>query len=698
MLVAVRASACQCYPHALYNLSTSENNVLIEAACSSSPNSVLSKKSFQCDLFAASNEEIFIGIIQPLLHIVTIPNKAKQAVVVLNGSSECLKDVLGEHNGVLHACCQYLFSPQCKVKHVQASVVSISQDGRKMRDALSKSESHPADSLSIYEDIESQVTHIEGHIESISLNAFQDVDTLCSAALVFKGGVSIISLFLEVEHCTPSHFHVVCVPVDAANGIPSPVMEDLSRVGCALVDPSSSVSASVRVVTSTALTKFIYPALVGNQPGAWISCFNLVSSSGKSETFEAASAIASLAQNIYFSRLRRFHYASTVSPSPVPAPAAEMIDLPATLRTPIGELSVSSRLQKRDAETISRSMEGADSSERVCQCAKEWESYKRGVDAAVVALKDEVSSYVAQLKETKEQLIESMQDQDPYSFMGGPGFSGRGGSHNAFDREKNPRRRIFDDSLSSSFEEAGNLRPSVTVTKGFKPLNAQQRKASLSKLLSATPTTQRCGFDIPLSKGGDECLQGTRLTRLKYGAQERVVEGTPGCSSPSPSFTSSAVGPTRSRRSTSPLPVERVSWCELDGTVEKKEDTTCRNGKNYAKIPLSNILSLLSKPYDLHWNAENRCERGNNEEAVSNTPVSHFPLWKQPLNSAVPHADSKSQFNFLFSEENLGKPSKMKFDRYRTASESTSGSMSYEEFLLREPCFQLKLSTLVRKS
>ncbi|CAG9575033.1 conserved hypothetical protein [Leishmania major strain Friedlin] len=262
------------------------------------------RKTVNYDVFTNSSTQLYDQVVEPLLATVLTPNRASQAVVVVDGQSGNRRHTLLDPvEGILAR------TARAAVAHPGVTSVSVSavtlEDNNTLTDIMPDRNSDAArEQPTILEDTCEQFTSVE------------DAHYLVLDSEVTWEGVlhRMTAAFAELKHQVISFifaFH-------ESTGLPNTTMQFVSftvnEVARGLKSSRHAVSSAAALVecrsptltfTATKLLYLLKPTLLGQQPGAWVASFSPVSllEAAEHETFQEAFAVAQTAARLYSSRI-----------------------------------------------------------------------------------------------------------------------------------------------------------------------------------------------------------------------------------------------------------------------------------------------------------------------------------------------------------------------------------------------------------
>ncbi|CBZ27592.1 conserved hypothetical protein [Leishmania mexicana MHOM/GT/2001/U1103] len=282
-----------------YTLYRTENSITIVDVVDNR-----ARKTVNYDVFTSSSTQLYDQVVEPLLATVLTPNRASQAVVVVDGQSGNRRHTLLDPvEGILTR------TARAAVAHPGVTSVSVSavtlEDNNTLTDIMPDRNADAAhEQPTILEDTCEQFTSVEdAHYVVLDSEATWD-------------GVlhRMTAAFAELKHQVISFifaFH-------ESTGFPNTTMQFVSftvnEVARGMKSSRHAVSSAAALVEcrsptlTFAATKLLYllkPMLLGQQPGAWVASFSPVSllEAAEHETFQEAFAVAQTAARLYSSRI-----------------------------------------------------------------------------------------------------------------------------------------------------------------------------------------------------------------------------------------------------------------------------------------------------------------------------------------------------------------------------------------------------------
>ncbi|AYU79355.1 hypothetical protein, conserved [Leishmania donovani] len=262
------------------------------------------RKTVNYDVFTSSSTQLYDQVVEPLLATVLTPDRASQAVVVVDGQSGNRRyTLLDPVEGILAR------TARAAVAHPGVTSVSVSavtlEDNNTLTDIMPDRNADAAhEQPTILEDTCEQFTSVEdAHYVVLDSEATWD-------------GVlhRMTAAFAELKHQVISFifaFH-------ESTGLPNTTMQFVSftvnEVARGMKSSRHAVSSAAALVecrsptltfTATKLLYLLKPTLLGQQPGAWVASFSPVSllEAAEHETFQEAFAVAQTAARLYSSRI-----------------------------------------------------------------------------------------------------------------------------------------------------------------------------------------------------------------------------------------------------------------------------------------------------------------------------------------------------------------------------------------------------------
>ncbi|KPI89275.1 hypothetical protein ABL78_1608 [Leptomonas seymouri] len=261
------------------------------------------RKTFNYDVDIKSQLELQEQVVEPLLMSVLTPNRASQAVVVVDGRAGTrFSTLIDVADGVLTNTARAA-AAHPDVASVSFSAVTL-EDNNTLVDILLPDRSLDAEEVTILEDTHEQFTSVEDacYVSLESAHAWEAVLRRVADA------------FTEHKH----QIYSFIFSFHASTGRPNTTMQFVSftvnEVTRGMRSSRHAVSSAVGLIecnsptltfTSTKLLYLLKPSLMGQQPGAWVACFSPVSivEAAERETFQEAFAVAQTASRLYSSRI-----------------------------------------------------------------------------------------------------------------------------------------------------------------------------------------------------------------------------------------------------------------------------------------------------------------------------------------------------------------------------------------------------------
>ncbi|KAG5476888.1 hypothetical protein LSCM1_05220 [Leishmania martiniquensis] len=262
------------------------------------------RKTLNFDVHTRSSTQLQDEVVEPLLATVLTPNRASQAVVVIDGQSWHRRyTLLDPVEGILAR------TARAAVAHPNVTSVSVSattlEDNNTLTDMMpGRSRGAAVGQPTILEDTHEQFTSVED-AQYVVLDSEATLDSVLHR---------ITAAFADLKHQLISFifaFH-------ESTGLPNTTMQLISftvkEVARGMKSSRHAVSSAAALVecrsptvtfTATKLLYLLKPALLGQQPGAWVACFSPVSlaEAREPETFQEAFAVAQTAARLYSSRI-----------------------------------------------------------------------------------------------------------------------------------------------------------------------------------------------------------------------------------------------------------------------------------------------------------------------------------------------------------------------------------------------------------
>lgn len=261
------------------------------------------RKTVNYDSFHRSHEGIFGAVIQPLLSAILPSSIASQASVVVDGSAHCRQEtLLRPGDGLV----ERTVASALQNEHVASVFLSavVLEDNNTLSDLIPSSEGSGNGSPSVVEDTKDHFTSVEGA-------SYHNVT--CAEEL--EGCLTILRPLSSVSQ---HHIYSLILTFKGPHECPNTTIQFVS---CAVSERSRGMKSSRHCITTAAaliecrspvmtfmgtkLSFLLKPALLGNQPGVWISCYSPISPPNdpqRQETFKEAFCVAQTAARIFSSR------------------------------------------------------------------------------------------------------------------------------------------------------------------------------------------------------------------------------------------------------------------------------------------------------------------------------------------------------------------------------------------------------------
>ncbi|CAD2217153.1 hypothetical protein AGDE_12528 [Angomonas deanei] len=394
------------------------------------------RKVLNFDFSWNHNRALFRDSILPLLQMVTDGRKL-QASIVIDGSQSSRKKIIGGKESTVVQSTEYILGLDT-VETVYMAVVALESNNR-LADCLGATAESDGDSEPVVmEDTKDHFTSVEDatYVDCREEEGHRLLHALDSLVLDTKHQVfSFIIVFRDSDRMPNTTVQFVSLSV-----------EEVSR-GMKSTRHCISSSASLIECRSPSLsfagTKFSFllkPAMLGFQPGLWVSCLSPVSATHPSEreSFKEAFCVAQLASKVFSSRVGVRENAGMLLPrdeervNPFNAPDADVIDR-RMLDTPFRQKHSQASPRQHDASfqspirdikedlltaqappgmipSIERersdSMAAKHQGEDTCSAHYELSNYKKMMDGALGQLRSDMRTYIAQLENTKHELVQ----------------------------------------------------------------------------------------------------------------------------------------------------------------------------------------------------------------------------------------------------------------------------------------------------
>ncbi|KPA79417.1 hypothetical protein ABB37_05261 [Leptomonas pyrrhocoris] len=280
------------------------------------------RKTFNYDVGIHSSRELQEQVVEPLLMTVLTPDRAAQAVVVVDGlAGSRFSTLIDAVDGVLGNTAR-IAAAHPDVASLSFSAVTL-EDNNTLTDTLLPDRSRDAEEVTVLEDTQEQFTSVEdAHYVSLE-----------SASIWEAVRQRVSNAFTAYKHQIFSFifsFH-------ASTGRPNTTMQFISftvnEVARGMKSSRHAVSSAAGLIecssptltfTSTKLLYLMKPSLLGQQPGAWVACFSPISvvEAAERETFQEAFAVAQTASRLYSSRIALLNASTALLPPHPPLPTS----------------------------------------------------------------------------------------------------------------------------------------------------------------------------------------------------------------------------------------------------------------------------------------------------------------------------------------------------------------------------------------
>ncbi|GET89115.1 hypothetical protein, conserved [Leishmania tarentolae] len=262
------------------------------------------RKTVNYDVLTSSSMQLYEQVVDPLLATVLTPNGASQAMVVIDGQAGNRRQtLLDPQEGIL------VRTARAAAAHPGVTSVSVSAVTLEDNNTLTD----------IMPDGHAKAAHAEPTILEDTCEQFTSVEdahyVLLDSEVTWDGVLRrLTAAFAELKHQVISFifaFH-------ESTGLPNTTMQFVSftvkEVSRGMKSSRHAVSSAAALVecrsptltfTATKLLYLLKPALLGQQPGAWVACFSPVSllEAAEQETFQEAFAVAQTTARLYSSRI-----------------------------------------------------------------------------------------------------------------------------------------------------------------------------------------------------------------------------------------------------------------------------------------------------------------------------------------------------------------------------------------------------------
>ncbi|KAG5502753.1 hypothetical protein JKF63_04520 [Porcisia hertigi] len=286
-----------------YSLYATESSVTIVDVADSR-----ARKTLSYDVLTRSSSQLYDQIVEPLLMTVLTPNRAPQAVVVIDGQSAHRRcTLLDPVEGMLTR------TVRASVSHPDVISVSVSavtlEDNNTLTDMMPEPSCNvAAEQPTILEDTHEQFTSVE-------VTHYVVLDSQATWNGVLH---RITTAFAELKHQVVT----LIFAFHESTGLPNTTMQFVSfavhEVARGMKSSRHAISSAAALVecrsptvtfTATKLVYLLKPTLLGQQPGAWVACFSPVSllEASEHESFQEAFSVAQTAARLYSSRIALFN-------------------------------------------------------------------------------------------------------------------------------------------------------------------------------------------------------------------------------------------------------------------------------------------------------------------------------------------------------------------------------------------------------
>ncbi|KAK7200431.1 hypothetical protein NESM_000097500 [Novymonas esmeraldas] len=294
------------------------------------------RKTFSYDVLTRSTGQLYDEVVEPLLMTVLTPNRAAQAVVVIDGQSGHRRcTLLDPVDGVLTRVARAA-SANAAVAAVSVSAVTL-EDSNTLSDVMPDhafAAAGAAGEPTVLEDTQEQFASVEdAHYVQLDSEATWEAARHRMSAAFADLHHQVISFIFSFHEST---------------GLPNTTMQFISfavnEVARGMKSSRHAVSSAAALVecrsptltfTATKLLYLLKPTLLGHQPGAWVACFSPVSvvEAAEQETFQEAFAVAQTAARLYSSRV------AVLSASVQPAPPPHLAPTTADTAAPVAPVA-----------------------------------------------------------------------------------------------------------------------------------------------------------------------------------------------------------------------------------------------------------------------------------------------------------------------------------------------------------------------
>lgn len=273
------------------------------------------RKTFNYDVRITSPLELQEQVVEPLLMTVLAPDRASQAVVVIDGQAgNRFHTLMDATDGVL-ANTARAAAAQPDVASLSFSAVTL-EDNNTLTDILLPDQSQSGEEVTILEDTQEQFTAIED-AHYVALESESNWQAVLQR---------VTGAFAQYKHQIFSFIFSFHPSTGRPNTTAQFVSFTVNEVARGMKSSRHAVSSAAGLIecnsptltfTSTKLLYLLKPSLLGQQPGAWVACFAPVSvlEAAERETFQEAFAVAQTASRLYSSRIALLNAPPAVLPS-----------------------------------------------------------------------------------------------------------------------------------------------------------------------------------------------------------------------------------------------------------------------------------------------------------------------------------------------------------------------------------------------
>lgn len=590
------------------------------------------------DFLCSSNEELFRGITHPLLQILSAPDKAREAIVVVDGCASSVTSVLLGDLGVLRRTSEALLH-MMSVSEISVSCVTL-EGMHDLRDELQTGALHSSP-LVVTNDEEERTT-IRGTTTRRlwSLEDLSHVDSLCQRVLESGNSAVVsftISFSVDGKRFESEMIFVALVACELVR-----VESENSREGLfqCIVNESTRRCTNQEEQTSP-LLELIHPGLAGMQPAAWISCFGL----GSYESYSTAASIATLANQISIFPAVESHYSyqkSGIRSDPIKKEGmhelqvgSEAVKAQSNLCNEQNESRRHEEPPCRRSSTLqcnphqSEQRETSPDRSALCRC-EELEKFKESVNYTINKLSTRVDYLASQFEEVRALLSQLVEER------------------------KNSQQ------ISGYTEE-----PIASMVKSVSQLRDDLHHAT--DLVGGNPTSQRHGGNgksvqrVPTSQA--VASTAGRTEAAKWGETEKTVDYSLTSMKQQSESCSNTLG-------------ERNPNCSYDSTFNVRKEA--------GEISRSELHELLQRPYHLEW-------RRHRESLLNSSQKNQFTEKSRTSSySSVSRLGYPVRLPFPSPLENVRPPQGREGRTVVTRTSTPASREKFRAFLQEEPQYKIR--------